>query len=116
MPDVACMRVCRMWYACVYAGCGMHACMQYVSLRLDVVDTHASKCISITEIPTIVDPSATKNYPSATKNYPSATKNYPNATGSRIVGISVCSVCMHVCNISLFEQLCLHMQLTHPYV
>jgi hypothetical protein len=108
------MRVCRMWYACVYAGC--------VS-RLDVVDTHASKCRSIIEIPTIVDPSATKNYPSATKNYPSATKNYPSATknypsatGSRIVGISVCSVCMHVCNISLFEQLCLHMQLTHPYV
>ncbi len=48
-----------------------------------------------TEIPTIIDPSATINYPSATINYPSATINYPSATikfpsatGSIIVRIS----------------------------
>jgi hypothetical protein len=37
----------------------------------------------LTEIPTIIDPSATINYPSA--------------TGSIIVGISVVYVCFHVC-------------------
>ena len=49
-----------------------------------------------TEIPTIIDPSATINhpgatinYPSATINYPSATINYPSTTGSIIVGMSV---------------------------
>jgi hypothetical protein len=33
-----------------------------------------------TEIPAMIDPSATINYPSATINYPSATINYPSAT------------------------------------
>ncbi len=36
--------------------------------------------VSVTEIPTIIDPRGTVNYPSAAINYPSATINYPSAT------------------------------------
>jgi hypothetical protein len=51
-----------------------------------------------TEIPTIIDPSATINTEIPTIIDPSATINYPSATGSIIVGISVVNkLCFHRC-------------------
>ncbi len=51
--------------------------------------------VYLAEIPTIIDPSATKKYPSATKKYPSATKKL--YFFSRIVGILVtCGFCVYV--------------------
>ncbi len=69
----------------------MYVCM-YVCM-------YVAQEMRATEIPTIIDPSATIKCPIATIKCPSATIKCPSATGSIIVGISYpCCVHMLICS------------------